>query len=72
MARGRLRAIGTSIRLKQRFGSGYQISVAAEGGRREEDPEHAFAEVKRFFKSRLGIEYSDYTGAYMTFRYGSH
>jgi len=28
MARGQLRALGTSLRLKQRFGSGYQISVA--------------------------------------------
>ncbi|PSC73682.1 ABC transporter A family member 2 [Micractinium conductrix] len=28
MARGRLRAIGSSLRLKQRFGSGYQLSVS--------------------------------------------
>ncbi|WIA19835.1 hypothetical protein OEZ85_005742 [Tetradesmus obliquus] len=27
MARGRLRAIGSSIRLKQKFGAGYQVSV---------------------------------------------
>jgi ABC-type multidrug transport system ATPase subunit len=26
MARGRLRALGSSLRLKQRFGSGYQAS----------------------------------------------
>lgn len=25
MARGQLRALGTSLRLKQRFGSGYQV-----------------------------------------------
>lgn len=28
MARGRLRALGSSLRLKQRFGSGYQIAVS--------------------------------------------
>lgn len=26
-ARGRLRALGSSLRLKQRFGSGYQVNV---------------------------------------------
>ena len=30
MARGKLRAIGSSIRLKQKFGSGYQISLSFE------------------------------------------
>lgn len=28
MARGRLRCIGNSIRLKQKFGAGYQVSVS--------------------------------------------
>jgi ABC-type multidrug transport system ATPase subunit len=28
MARGRVRAIGSTLRLKQRFGSGYQLSVS--------------------------------------------
>jgi hypothetical protein len=28
MARGQLRAIGNSIRLKQKYGSGYQVSEA--------------------------------------------
>ena len=27
MAKGKLRCIGTSLRLKQKFGSGYQVSV---------------------------------------------
>jgi ABC-type multidrug transport system ATPase subunit len=27
MARGMMRALGTSVRLKQRFGSGYQLTV---------------------------------------------
>lgn len=32
MARGRVRAYGSSLRLKQRFGSGYQLAVAVTGG----------------------------------------
>ena len=31
MARGRVRAYGSSLRLKQKFGSGYQLSVAVVG-----------------------------------------
>jgi hypothetical protein len=34
MARGRLRAHGAPLRLKQRFGSGYQISVSVAGGKK--------------------------------------
>jgi ABC-type multidrug transport system ATPase subunit len=32
MARGRLQAVGSSLRLKQKFGAGYQVSVAVGGG----------------------------------------
>ncbi|KAL4855684.1 ABC transporter A family member 11 [Chlorella vulgaris] len=32
MARGRLRCIGNSLRLKSRFGSGYRISIRVQGG----------------------------------------
>jgi len=32
MARGRVRAYGSALRLKQRFGSGYQLAVAITGG----------------------------------------
>ena len=32
MARGKLRCIGTSLRLKQRFGAGYQLSVSVTAG----------------------------------------
>jgi hypothetical protein len=31
MARGRLRCLGTSLRLKARFGSGYRVSVRVAG-----------------------------------------
>jgi ABC-type glutathione transport system ATPase component len=33
MARGRVRAFGSSLRLKQRFGSGYQLAVAVAGAK---------------------------------------
>ena len=32
MARGRLRCIGNSLRLKARFGSGYRVSIRVQGG----------------------------------------
>jgi hypothetical protein len=32
MARGRLRCLGTSLRLKARFGSGYRVSIRVQGG----------------------------------------
>ncbi len=32
MALGRLRCIGSSLRLKQRFGSGYQVAVSVQPG----------------------------------------
>jgi hypothetical protein len=36
MARGRLQALGSSIRLKQKFGSGYQVGAGGRGeGRRQ-------------------------------------
>lgn len=31
MARGRLRCLGSSLRLKSRFGSGYNVSVGVRG-----------------------------------------
>jgi hypothetical protein len=34
MARGRLRAIGTSVRLKQKFGAGYVLSISPAGAAR--------------------------------------
>lgn len=37
MARGRIRAMGSSLRLKQKYGSGYKVGVRnmAEGARRD-------------------------------------
>lgn len=46
MAKGKLRCIGTSIRLKSRFGSGFIANVSFRGS---SDPQNHEA-VKHFFK----------------------
>ena len=81
MARGNLRCIGSSLRLKNKFGTGYSISVGVAGlpegsqqhGARQDrsrddvaGPNSAEA-VKAFFHSRLGIQPSDETKAYIQF-----
>lgn len=63
MAKGRLRCIGTSIRLKSRFGAGFVANVSfanAYGG--QTPPPNGVSnapagheEIKQFFKSRLDI-----------------
>ncbi|KAL4859820.1 ABC transporter A family member 2 [Chlorella vulgaris] len=74
MARGRVRAIGSALRLKQRFGSGYQLSVSvmppratpAAGAEAAAVAANAAA-VKALFKSELGVEPADESRAYITF-----
>lgn len=70
MARGSLRCIGSSLRLKNKFGAGYCISVNILPTRSSasalELSEKA-SKVKGFFKSHLGIEPSDVTKAYVQF-----
>jgi ABC-type multidrug transport system ATPase subunit len=62
MARGKLRCIGTSLRLKQRFGSGYTLSVSVTSstgraaGDSPEAVERRVAEVKRFFQVGPGCQ----------------
>lgn len=58
MAKGRLRCIGTSIRLKSRFGTGFVANISFYGNNVEHGPangdtistEHREA-VKQFFKN---------------------
>jgi ABC-type multidrug transport system ATPase subunit len=56
MARGRIRCIGTPIRLKTRFGAGYVVNVSVRTEHSTQDPGHLAEEeqrrtqVKRFFK----------------------
>ncbi|KAK9805624.1 hypothetical protein WJX72_008643 [[Myrmecia] bisecta] len=71
MAKGRLRCIGSSIRLKQRFGSGYQVAVSVlPSGRSQVDLvglEKRSQQVQAFFRNQLGLEPSDETKAYIQY-----
>lgn len=59
MAKGRLRCIGTSIRLKSRFGAGFVANVSfANGNGRQTPPPNGIStsptdheDIKQFFKS---------------------
>ncbi|CAL9244520.1 unnamed protein product [Arabidopsis halleri] len=67
MAKGRLRCIGTSIRLKSRFGTGFITTVSflenKKDGARSTSPEP----LKRFFKEHLKVEPTEESKAFMTF-----
>ncbi|KAL0019978.1 hypothetical protein WJX79_005180 [Trebouxia sp. C0005] len=72
MARGRLRCIGSSIHLKHRFGSGYQlnVSVAASSTVAAADKgalERRGQAVQGFFQDKLGLSPADNTGAYLSY-----
>ncbi|KAL0658952.1 hypothetical protein Bca4012_079537 [Brassica carinata] len=66
MAKGRLRCIGTSIRLKSRFGTGFITTVSFlenknDGSGTSPEP------LKRFFKKHLKVEPIEEKKAFMTF-----
>ncbi|WZY72406.1 hypothetical protein YC2023_004646 [Brassica napus] len=66
MAKGRLRCIGTSIRLKSRFGTGFITTVSFlenknNGAGTSREP------LKRFFKKHLKVEPIEEKKAFMTF-----
>ncbi|CAN6924227.1 unnamed protein product [Brassica oleracea] len=66
MAKGRLRCIGTSIRLKSRFGTGFITTVSFlenknNGAGNSPEP------LKRFFKKHLKVEPIEEKKAFMTF-----
>eukprot|EP00192_Tetraselmis_astigmatica_P020949 CAMPEP_0117674012 /NCGR_PEP_ID=MMETSP0804-20121206/14798_1 /TAXON_ID=1074897 /ORGANISM="Tetraselmis astigmatica, Strain CCMP880" /LENGTH=279 /DNA_ID=CAMNT_0005482827 /DNA_START=381 /DNA_END=1220 /DNA_ORIENTATION=- len=70
MARGSLRCIGSSLRLKNKFGAGYCISVNVQPGRGSTSALNIADRaslVKDFFKRNLGMEPSDETKAYVQF-----
>ncbi|RDX86540.1 ABC transporter A family member 2, partial [Mucuna pruriens] len=74
MAKGRLRCIGTSIRLKSRFGTGFIANISFYGNNIERSPanedaistEHCEA-VKKFFKIRLDVVPKEENNNYLTF-----
>jgi hypothetical protein len=59
MARGRLKAIGSSLRLKQKFGAGYTVAVGVlQPGSSDNSPEALASRaegVREFFLARLGL-----------------
>jgi len=73
MARGRIRCIGTPIRLKTRFGAGYVVNVSVRTEHSTQDPGHLAEEeqrrtqVKQFFKEQLDVEPKEESRAYTTF-----
>ncbi|KAK1311874.1 ABC transporter A family member 2 [Acorus calamus] len=76
MAKGKLRCIGTSIRLKSKFGTGYITNVSFLGNTPGQTPnnysngipnEPHLEPVKEFFKNRLGVVPKEENKAFLTF-----
>ncbi|KAK9090668.1 hypothetical protein Sjap_023845 [Stephania japonica] len=77
MAKGKLRCIGTSIRLKSRFGTGFVTNVSFVGTNHGQSPsmngdaaasEYAHYEtVKEFFKSHLDVTPKEESKMFLTF-----
>ncbi|KAI4319131.1 hypothetical protein MLD38_032767 [Melastoma candidum] len=72
MAKGRLHCIGTSIRLKSRFGTGFIANLSFSGGDIVSSPEDVVFQqhreaVTQFFKSRLDVVPKEENNAFTTF-----
>ncbi|CAL1368223.1 unnamed protein product [Linum trigynum] len=74
MAKGRLRCIGTSIRLKSKFGAGFIANLSFVGNadhRQDEVEENGNAihqeAVKQFFRHHLALAPTEATKSFMTF-----
>ncbi|XAR65461.1 hypothetical protein NMG60_11009599 [Bertholletia excelsa] len=73
MAKGRLRCIGTSIRLKSRFGTGFVANISFSGGTngtpaRGDDVTIVHREaVKQFFKYHLDVVPKEENNSFLTF-----
>lgn len=71
MALGRLRCLGSSIRLKQRFGAGYEVSVSVQPPRASQLSLQELAQrsdgAKQYFATKLGLSPADEGRAYTTF-----
>jgi len=65
MAKGRLRCLGNSVRLKTRFGAGYKISISVGDHVHTGDPK--WKAVKDLMKEELQAEPVEQTKAYMHF-----
>ncbi|KAJ8771859.1 hypothetical protein K2173_027036 [Erythroxylum novogranatense] len=74
MAKGRLRCIGTSIRLKSRFGTGFIANISFSETTGGNTPPYILEElpidrepVKKFFKDRLDVIPAEETRSFLTF-----
>ncbi|GMJ15142.1 A. THALIANA ABC2 HOMOLOG 1, ABC2 homolog 1, ATP-binding cassette A2 [Hibiscus trionum] len=75
MVKGRLSCLGTSIRLKSRFGTGFIANVSFTGSNNEHSPSDGDAvgttycqkSVKQFFKNHLDVEPKEENRNYLTF-----
>ena len=65
MAKGRLRCLGNSVRLKSRFGEGYKVSVSCGDGMRPDSAE--CLGLKKLFQERLKASVAEETKTYMQF-----
>ena len=65
MAKGRLRCLGNSVRLKSRFGAGYKVSVSVGDNTKPDDPNAV--KVKAIFDKELDAELVEETKTYMHF-----
>ena len=64
MARGKVRAFGSSIRLKNRFGSGYELSLSVK----DKDDASAMADLDAFMRETFGVDAPvDVRGSYVTY-----
>ncbi|XP_058772824.1 ABC transporter A family member 2-like [Vicia villosa] len=74
MAKGKLRCIGTSIRLKSRFGTGFIANISFYGNNNESSRVNGDAgstghheAVKRFFKNRLDVVPKEENNNFLTY-----
>ncbi|KAK9676736.1 hypothetical protein RND81_11G096600 [Saponaria officinalis] len=74
MAKGRLRCVGTSIRLKSRFGTGFIANISfveslngTPSNGDAADHSNSQEAVKRFFKQHLGVLPKEENKAFLTF-----
>ncbi|CAK8576613.1 unnamed protein product [Lathyrus sativus] len=75
MVKGKLRCIGTSIRLKSRFGTGFITNISFYGNNNENSPVNGDAvstrrhheAVKQFFKNRLDVVPKEENNNFLTY-----
>ena len=74
MAKGSLRCVGSSLRLKSRFGAGFRVTVTLKGGKggsqadvqlSSSDPDREA--IVKFFKDSLDVEPTESEPTYLTF-----